>query len=269
MTLHDVSNKFSFLGYDSDDESTEHDRHLVAHTRRRNKGKRYAAVASDDPVDYAYFKAVSDRYHGNSEERRPQQQSPKMSRSDPNLNRECYPGGAVAVGSTPYTDNVKVERDVSRSSQRSYHPQHDTFPPESPSMSQTRSVSSGDIAGERNAHRGSYSDQSRSSEEVGKVNTYIRQLGDGGTQGFHSLSCAVEVVGGVIRGADASQWLETASLLLPACFMCQVSASYCGLSVVSSSVSRRGDFVLFQSVAVQFICWHLLPRCCLCLRCVC
>ena len=176
----------------------------MAHTRRRNKGKRYAAVASDDPVDYAYFKAVSDRYHGHSEERRPQQQSPKMSRSDPNLNRECYPGGAVAVGSTPYTDNVKDERNVSRSSQRSYQ-QHDTFT-ESPSMSQTRSVSSGDIAGERNAHRGSYSDQSRSSEEVGKVNTYIRQLGDGGTQVFHSLSCAIEVVGVVIRGADTSQW---------------------------------------------------------------
>lgn len=189
-----ILNNLLFLGYDSDDECAEHDRHLVAHTRRRNKGKKYVAVASDDPVDYAYFKAVSDRYHGHSEERRTQQQSPKMSKSDPNLNRECYPGGAVAVGATPYTDNVSKEQNVSRLSERSCR-QHNSFL-ESPSMSQTRSVSSGDIAGsERDAqqYRRGYSDQSRSSEDVGKVNTYIRQVADGGNIPF-TVGC--DVVGG-------------------------------------------------------------------------
>ena len=174
-----------FLGYDSDTECSEHDSHLVAQTRRRNKGKKYVSIASDDPVDYAYFKAVSDRYHGHGEDRGSHQQSPKMSHSDPNLNRECLPGGAVAVGFVPnrYTGEVGGERSVSRSSQRR---QHELFP-----GSPVRSVSSSDLAGgDRNGlqYGGGFSEQNRSSEDVGKVNTYIRQVADGGT---HEFSFAV------------------------------------------------------------------------------
>ena len=168
-------NRLFVLGYDSDTECSEHDRHLVAQTRRRNKGKKYASIASDDPVDYAYFKAVSDRYHGHGDDRGSHTQSPKMSHSDPNLNRECLPGGAVAVGFVPsrYTD----DRNVSRSSQRSYR-QNELFP-----GSPVRSVSSSDIAGGDRTEL-QHREQNHSSEDVGKVNTYIRQVADGGTHEF-------------------------------------------------------------------------------------